>query len=406
MTVHENLTVPHHQQDNGYYCGSACAQMVIQSIGGGVVDQAALYADSGSHTTEPYPTWYTAPDGLQWILNDRRPAGFGGWFALYSLSTEDALSRKLAWTIHHYQVAPVALVFGGDHWVVVRGFEASTAPSSSSDTGYTITAFEINNPAPPVPSPPNPPPPPPPPHSAGDGCGTGGTRGTPNVHIAYGTWQSTYMTGNVYGTAWKGKNVAVCDPDPPAERIGEQAAAPERLPGDRLVKPREAMELAMAGVREYGLLERKDWSSVFERTEPTTPTMVQRLDMADSFYTLVPFVDGRGTAAAVVDVDGRFGNYRQAMVLPEAETSVFSALDSERAVEMTLGRRLGLDEGRGSVLVREEAFCLYPTLVWRPCLESLSPFYPFHMITVGDNRIYVRVDGAIFTQLHTYIPGV
>ena len=166
------------------------------------------------------------------------------------------------------------------------------------------------------------------------------------------------------------------------------------------------MELAMAGVREYGLLERKDWASVFERTEPTTPTMVQRLDVADSFYTLVPFVDGRGTATAVVDVDGRFGNYRQAMVLPEAEASVYSALDAERVAEMTLGHRFALDEGRGSVLVREEAFCLYPTLVWRPCLESLSPFYPFHMITVGDNRIYVRVDGAIFTQLHTYIPGV
>lgn len=402
MAVHENLTVPYHQQDNNYYCGSACAQMVIDSIGGGIIDQAALYTDSGSHTTEPYPTWYTAPDGLQWILNDRRPAGFGGWFALYPLSTEDAISRKLAWTIHHYQVAPVALVFGGDHWVVVRGFDASATPSNSADTSYTISALEVNNPAPPVPSSLNAPPP----HGVGDGCGSGGSRGTPNVHIAYSTWQSTYMIGNVYGTAWKGKNVAVCDPDPPAERIGEQAPPPERLPGDRLLKPSQAIELAITGLRRVGLLERSEWAGVFEATEPATPVMVQRLDVADSFYCLVPFVNGRGVVAAVVDVDGRFGDYRQAMALPETETSLFAVLEERAVREMAVGRRLELENGRGSLLVRREASCLYPMLVWRPCLESLSPFFPFHMLTVGDRRVYVRIDGQIFTKLHTHIPGV
>ncbi len=405
MAVQANLAVPYHQQDNDHYCGSACAQMVIESIGGGIVDQATLYSDSGSHTSEPAPTWYTPPDGLQWVLNDRRPSGFGGWFALYPLGTEDAISRKLAWTIHHYQVAPIALVFGGNHWVVVRGYQASAHPSSSSDTGYTISAFEINNPAPPVPSPSTPPPPPPPPHSAGDGCGTGGVRGTPNIHVAYGTWQSTYMTGNTYGTAWNGKYVAVCDPDPPAERIGEQLPGRDRLPGDRLIEPREAIELAMAGVRQFGLLERKDWSSVFERTEPSPGHLVQRLDVADSFYCLVPFVDERGVAA-VVDVDGRFGNYRQAMALPEGERGLFPVPDTEQVLETTLGRRFDSDDRRISILVREEAFSLYPMLVWRPCLESLTPFLPFHMITVGDERIFVRVDGTVFTQLHTHIPGV
>lgn len=404
MAVQTSLAVPYHQQDNDYYCGPACAQMVIESIGGGIIDQATLYSDAGSNTIES-ASWYTAPDGLQWILNDRRPAGFGGWFALYPLANEDATSRKIVWTIHHYGVAPVALVFDGDHWVVVRGYDVSAHPGSASDTGYTINAFDINNPAPPVPSPASPPPPPPPPHSAGDGCGTGGDRGTPNVHVAYGTWQSTYMTGNTYGTKWNGKYVAVCDPDPPAERFGEQAPARERLPGDRLIAPREAIELALTGVREYGLLERKDWAAVLERTEPSAGHLVQRLDVADSFYCLVPFVDDRG-AVAVVDVDGRFGNYRQAMALAEAERSLLSVLDDDHVRELTLGQRFGSEGGRRSVLVREEAFCLYPMLVWQPCLESLSPFFPFHMVTVGDERIYVRVDGAVFTQLHTHIPGV
>jgi hypothetical protein len=61
---------------------------------------------------------------------------------------------------------------------------------------------------------------------------------------------------------------------------------------------------------------------------------------------------------------------------------------------------------QGRLVVRPEAHCLYPALVWRPCLESLSPFFPFHMLTVGDHRIYVRVDGRLFTTLHINLPGI
>src|SRR4029077_2029870 len=104
MAMHENLTVSHHQQDTSYYCGAACAQMVLQSIGAGIVHQDDLYTDARKHTSE-LASWYNPPDGLQWGVNDRRPAEFGGWFALYALSTEDAISRKIVWTIHHYQVA-------------------------------------------------------------------------------------------------------------------------------------------------------------------------------------------------------------------------------------------------------------------------------------------------------------
>ena len=56
--------------------------------------------------------------------------------------------------------------------------------------------------------------------------------------------------------------------------------------------------------------------------------------------------------------------------------------------------------------MRPESYCLYPTLVWRPCLESLSPFVPFHMVTAGDYRIYVRLDGRIFATLHINVPGI
>src|SRR4051812_5138907 len=128
MSVTEELPVPYHQQDTDYYCGAACAQMVLAELGAGLLDQDSLYNDNHSHSTIE-SGWYTAPDGLQWTLNNRKPSSSGAYFALYALSSEDAISRKIVWTIHHYKVAPVAMVYGWAHWIVVRGFDASAAPA-------------------------------------------------------------------------------------------------------------------------------------------------------------------------------------------------------------------------------------------------------------------------------------
>jgi hypothetical protein len=405
MAVHENLTVPYHQQDTNVYCGAACAQMVLDSIGAGLLSQDDIYTDARNHTSE-LASWYNPPDGIQWLMNDRRPAVFNGWFALYALNTEDIISRKLAWTIHHYQVAPIALVFGGDHWIVVRGYEANAAPSSSTDTSYTISAFEVNNPWPPVPSFYGSPPPPPP-HSNSDGCGTGTNRGVANEHIAYPTWQSTYMTGNKYGTLWNGKNVAVCDPDPPAERPGKIAPPVKRLRGDGLMTPNAAIKHSMAGIQSFGLEKREGFEEAMKDTKPGKPVLVQHLDKVDSYYYVVPLErHEEGLAKAAVAVDARFGDYRQTIALPKGGSSILTGLDPESVLKMIVDHRFQLEARQGSIMVRKEAFCLYPILVWQPCLESLSPFYPFHMVTVGDHRIYIRVDGRIFTKLHTNIPGI
>jgi hypothetical protein len=73
---------------------------------------------------------------------------------------------------------------------------------------------------------------------------------------------------------------------------------------------------------------------------------------------------------------------------------------------MIAGRRVELPDRLGRLPVRREAICLYPTLVWKPCRESLSPFWPFHMLTIGAHRIYVRIDGAVFTALHDDDRGI
>lgn len=396
MTVTEDLGTEYHQQDTDYYCGAASAQMVLEECGAGLLSQVNLYNDNHSHSTTE-AGWYTAPDGLTWTLNNRQS---GRYFVLDALATEDAISRMIAWTIHNYQVAPVAMVFGWAHWIVVRGFTASDTPSSSQDIGYTISGFDVNNPWPPTPAPPSPPP-----HSTGDVCGSGGARGVADEHISYTTWRTDYMTGIPSGH-WAGKFVAVCDPEPPPNRHPDRQddARPE-FDGEQLIEPGVAAELSVRALEKAGLTQRDTWRKALDDTELGEPVLVQRLDRPDTFYWIVPRGRGRG-ATAVVNIDARYGTYMQARALPDPEGTALLTLDRKDVDGLILDTLHQLPGREGQLLVRPGLACVSDHWVWRPCRESLSPYYPFKVVNYGANRLYVRADGRVFTHLTTSGRGI
>jgi hypothetical protein len=396
VTVHEDLTTQYHQQDTDYYCGAATAQMVLQQCGAGILGQVGLYSDNNSHSTTE-SGWYTAPDGLTWTMNNRQSSKY---FVLDALATEDAISRMIAWTIHHYKISPIAMVYGWAHWITVRGYTASAAPSNSGDVGYTISGFDVNNPWPPTPMPG-----PPPPHTAGDVCGSGGTRGVADEHISYTTWKADYMTGIPSGH-WAGKFVAVCDPDPPPTRHPErQAPHKPRFDGERLISPEVASEISATALTEVGLAKRKNWKAALRGTAIGEPILVQRLDRLDSFYWIVPRTRN-GVTTAVVNIDARFGDYMQARALAAGEDTALLILDRREVDELVFDRLHELPKRAGELLIREGLACISDHWVWRPCNESLSPFYPFKMVSYGDHRLYVRSDGRVFTRLTTTGRGI
>jgi len=409
----ENLSVPYHQQDTDYYCGAACAQMVLDSLGTGLLDQTQLYNDNHSHSTTE-SGWASGPDGLQWTMHNYEPPAppgpphYGSYdFVLFSLDTEDALSRKLVWTIHHYQAAPIALVYGSQHWIVVRGYSASAAPANYDDVSYSIDSFDVNNPWPPVPSATNPALAPPPPHTDGtDGCGTGGDRGIVNENISYTTWQNTYMTG-VPGGYWAGKFVCVADPAPPPSHRGIPSRP--RLEGlkydGQLLNAEQVARRAHEGLQAYRLMERPDYAEVLTRSGFEEPVLVQRLDLPDTFYYIVPVRQG-GRIPLAVAIDAKTGLYLQSAVHTAARESLFSIPSQEEVARSIVGMTVQLPGFGGRIPVRREAVCQFPTLVWRPCRESLSPFFPFSLFTVGSDHIYVRSDGAVFTALHYTDRGI
>jgi hypothetical protein len=199
-------------------------------------------------------------------MNHRKPPAFPNHFVLFSEGTEDAISRKIAWTIHHYRVAPIAVVYGWDHWVVVRGYEASAAPTSSADTSIVLYGVFINNPWPPVtfPSP-----------------------GIEDEHIGYSHWVSTYMTGvpstwpddgTPTGSVWSGLFLAVCDPEPAALEVGRREAEAGQAKGSRLLSAKEMAPLAVRGLKRHGLFEQEQFARALDATKPGEGRLVQRLD--------------------------------------------------------------------------------------------------------------------------------
>lgn len=389
--VTDDLGTEYHQQDTDYYCGAACAQMILEECGSGHLGQVGLYNDNHSHSVvDSGVNWATAPDGLTWTLNNRQT---GRYFVLDALATEDAISRMIAWTIHHYRIAPAALVYGWAHWIAVRGYTATATPTNSQDVGYTIQGFDVNNPWPPTPSSAAEPP-----HSTGDGCGSGGNRGVADEYIAYSTWQDDYMTG-VPGGHWSGRFVAVCDPLPPPERHPEKTERPRpRFDGSEILDGGLASELAYAGLKESGLLDRDTWAKALDRTEPGRPQLVQRLDRNDSFYWIVPQLRG-DVASAVVNVDALYGTFREARALASSESTALLTMEPKLVEEVILKRIHRLPKRKGELRIRPGIGCISRNWVWKPCDQSLSPYYPFKQVLYGDQRLYVRSDGEVFMQL-------
>jgi hypothetical protein len=166
------------------------------------------------------------------------------------------------------------------------------------------------------------------------------------------------------------------------------------------------VEYALNGIKEYGLFKRKVWDKALQKTNPGRPLLVQRLDRLDSFYYIVPMQESERRVPVLVNVDARFGYYRQALAIPDGSMDFVANIDRKAILKTVVSRKFELEGHLGRLLVRREALCLYPTLVWRPCRESLSPYWPFHMFTIAAHRLYIRIDGAVFTELHDNEPGI
>jgi hypothetical protein len=404
--------VRYHQQDfhpEEMLCGAAAAQIVLNSIGVPLanLDQNDLYTSHKAHgTPDPPMTWFSPPDGLTTTLNRRKPPSFSRRFELCEFVSVDAISRKLCWTIQN-GVAPIALVDNGTHWIVVVGFEASAEPTGPNDTSYVIKSFDVFNPWPFTP-----PGKVPPPHAhQSDNCGTGFStgkdRGDRFETIFYDAtagsaskyWSTFYMTKVPRGR-WKGKLLSVCIKSP-GEDVRDGESTDDPTDDVLLTDPVEIQNRASAGLDSTNQMQRSAWRVARDGTHVGDPTLVEREDFDPSrFYYIVPFQ--RDSALPILTfVDAyQSGSLADTVAVPDGTTHFAHTLNREAVLHQFAGQQV--DIGGEVVTLAEQD--IYPHLIWRPCAESLSPYWPFYRFDVGGQesgiKVYVRIDGELFTELH------
>lgn len=383
--------------------------MILNSIGEGLLDQDTLYTSNHNHNTQS--NWYTDPDGLCWTLNNYNTNPNVPGFVAYRFDTENEITQKIIYTLYHYKVPVASLVFGCGHWIIVKGYSTDVDPQNTNN--YTLNGLYIDNPWPYVPSwdpvkqtrdltkiPP-------PPHSINDGCGTGGNRGIASEYVSYSWWKSSYMTGCDVWNIGHNQFVSVCDPEMP--RIGRIKMRPDILKRSaELIKDKEVHKILLKGIEHHELMEDKHFADALDNAEMGEPILVQRLDMEDTYYYLVPMRKG-GRITAIMSMDGIRGSFQGGrIVTSEMRGDVEEGkyiIDKKVVRDKILKTPIQLPNKRGMLKLHPGTFSIHPVMVWKPCKESRSPYYPFHMVIQGNQIIYIGYDGEVYTELHDLSRG-
>ena len=384
MSWIKNTGSKYHTQDTGYYCGAACAMMVLAEIGVGYsnLDQDDLYASNHNHNT--HSGWASDPEGVKYTMNDRKPSSFSNSFVVYRSTSETSGSQKLVHTLKQYGVSPIVLVYGCMHWIVVCGVQTDVNPDTGS---YTIDGFWINNPVHEDNDP----------HSAGDICGSGSTHGIENHWVSYSTWQNTYFTGCNYDSHDGSLQfLSVCDPSEPDISTPRRVAPFRHFNGRTIASARRVTGVLKKELKRLSLIDDKRTARV-ARGRFAKPLLVRRLDNDSGYYYLVPSME-KSNIIGYAQVDALYGSLESVITLKRGvrpfETSMTKITKRLTGLRVEIPKK---DEGLLRLV--DGKFKVRKSLVWKPCRESFSPHLPFWKIDSGPFTFYQRIDGPVFSTL-------
>ena len=380
------LTVFFHLQDSDEYCGAACAQMVLDSspINRGILPQNQLYTESQNNSVEP-AIWFSPPDGLKYVMNHNDSRGFG-FFSLVDTPTDnDVRTTQIINTINLYKVAPIVLINNGLHWVVVYGYEVDPEAEPRqiklyvNNPYYDSGKIVMHT-------------------SGGDACPNNPLARITDSEVPYDIWIRDYLTKASFGSVdnWNGKYVAICDPAPVEKKILKPFAFKKYTEGNQLINPYQAKEFAMKAIKKHNLFTNKMSVKYLKKLIPGEPKLVKRIDRKNDYYYIVPIQDVAKNIRAMINIDARFGTLREAGTGQNIQHPLqFKAL-SHVKIKKAIGDKINLK--KGVTKIYKEAISNYPMLVWRPCLQSFSPFWPFHLVSLGNQKIFISLDGKVFTK--------
>jgi hypothetical protein len=202
-------------------------------------------------------------------------------------------------------------------------------------------------------------------------------------------------------------------PPPPPVSPSASESEPDLGPTS-IIHFNAAIAGAIKGFEEYGLSRRADWAPfIGPRAAPRPPILVQRLDTTEpgrDYYYLVPLGTSDDDVTAVARVDGASGKYLECTAFRREEKRswgmMVAGLRTEASTRrMIAGRTFERPNYQGTFVADSRGVGVHPVFVWKPCVESRSPFFPFRLVTIGEQRRYIRIDGTEFESLTDLGPG-
>ncbi len=414
------LDLPYHQQDDERYCGLAVAQMMLASAGAGPqpIPQPDLGAglDLTSSGIDPVT--------LATILNAKWQPSTVSFTGNFDTDRETAIQRIVG-ALATTGIAVPALVFGGNpHFVAVRGAVVDGDPASGR---AELKGFFVANPAPvtasvlmkrllkpgqiavAVPSFPLP-------HIVHDTCGMGEKHGASFEYVTAFAWRNF----NWPDAGAPAGHFCTVTAAPAAHAPGTAScvfAAGQPAPANGPVDEAAAKRAALAGIQTHGLDRCGPLRNTLANVQPGNVELHENDPKPGDSWFLVEIVPAAGgPPIAEAFVDEPTGEFLGLIAPPassntphdvdrfafdtvhELQTSFSSigsgplstVIGSSPFAEIIGGSPLAT----GDVVVSRRRF-------WRPCAQSLSPYYAFIETTIRGKTIIIGYDGRVHAELNS-----
>ncbi|MBI1763986.1 MAG: hypothetical protein HYR56_21380 [Acidobacteria bacterium] len=413
---------PYHRQDEKTQCGPACAQMVLSYLRTNqtLPKQVDLRqdADKLGAATNPtwqkydYDAWATRPDELKHTLGLRQQSFNVAFEAYYYGKAKD----YLPWLRNRinnttYQTYPIVPVHGTFYYkkqlssvIEAKGYSNLVTYDAKSDYDahwivlfkHDSNGFVGNDPYFPLTKGADV-------HANPDVCKTVlihingsdtaiGDYNFPVINRAAVSWASS--PGGIPGgrIGWQ--------PPSEASPIQPPLLPPPPLPMMSFDAPNRAFDETSVRrqMDSFGLFTNPPCNAYLSGTSFGTPRLVRRLDVIGRDYYLVPMLKPSGNSSAMVRVDAPTGIYLDSLYYSENPFIFDKGQLRQMRWEATLKQIAQFDNRLLNPFItqiNEPA----TEMVWLPCKESRSAFFPFYVIKVLDRRVLVRVDWILFMGL-------
>ena len=368
------LDVPYHKQtDPIKFCGPACAQMILGAAAHSIDTQSNLYAN----VCNSDPKWFTNPKGLADTLSDRSAHALDATHDDRGFGDPVSAVHAISWTIAHHLRAPIALINGESHWVVVTGCILSGPPTED----YSVIAFVIQDPL---------------------SVASKTNAASKQIEfVTYAYWMANQFQDDVdiAGDFYKDKWVVVGAGDEPKVTV---QAPDANAGGAGPVDAEGAVSAAEEGVRRDEVQTVEQLAEVLNPTTARGAVPVAQLGSQEPKWYIVPFSDRSGRIPAAALVDAQTGAFLGVIAMLGGSLSYVDALQL-----LTEGPAGQFPEGiphpdTGEPLPLDGA-AIASMPEWAPCAESSVPYLPFWRIgfDTGEQQfdLFVRLDGQVFREL-------